>query len=83
MADPIGITLGVAGLAGLFGACVQFFDLIQLGLPLYETMNSCRPSSKAKDFVFSFGARQLASQNLATLMPDLICHSLGRWSARY
>lgn len=31
MGDPIGIALGVAGLAGLFGTCVQCFDLIQLG----------------------------------------------------
>jgi len=31
MGDPIGIALGAAGLAGLFGTCVQCFDLIQLG----------------------------------------------------
>ena len=31
MVEPIGLTIGVVGLAGLFGACVQCFDMVQTG----------------------------------------------------
>ncbi|MCJ1397230.1 hypothetical protein MMC11_000422 [Xylographa trunciseda] len=31
MADPVGLTLGLLGLAGLFSTCLQCLDLVQLG----------------------------------------------------
>lgn len=31
MVDPVGVVLGVAGLAGLFSTCVQCFELVHLG----------------------------------------------------
>jgi ubiquitin-protein ligase len=31
MVDPVGVVLGVAGLAGLFSTCVQCFELVNLG----------------------------------------------------
>jgi hypothetical protein len=31
MADPAGLVLGIAGLAGLFGTCLQLFDIIEVG----------------------------------------------------
>ena len=34
MVDPVGATLGVLGLAGLFTVCVDCFDYIQSGRSL-------------------------------------------------